>query len=538
MINIFSFFLQPFTRGISFFSFNIIYTAVVLGIANLTFFKALFKATAPEGFILSAVCFFLAFLSIHALLFWRPVTKILAGFFLIGNAVASYFISTYNILLNKIMLMNVVDTNMTEACDFFNASFFGYVFWTGVLPLILLFFLKITYAPFPKELAKRLLLIAISLSVIAGVALPQKKELKVFLRENFNLRYQLVPTSYVSSAIGVFNILFIKKAVIDDVTKGFYTTRYWKQDGKKNLIVFVLGESARDANFSLSGYNRDTNAPLTPYLKDLSVFHKTVSCGVVTRVSLPCMFSHYKRTEFQDDRITYTENVLDLIKRAGYNVTWIENEIGCSKVCRRIETLYTCQDRDCYDERLNDTFKAAVPNLDNDAVFVLHQRGSHGPLYHQRYPKAFERYSPVCQTGDIGRCRYDELVNAYDNTLYYTSFLLADLMAYLSTLTDRFNPVLIYISDHGESLGEERIMLHGGDWEDAPDYQKQVPFLIWMPAESRAAFGLNQACLTNQTATQRSHDYIFHSLLGLSGVFVDVYDKTLDLFTPCREQMP
>lgn len=529
------FFKKLFQHGISFFWFNLSYTIFVLAVCNLHFFKKLWMVAPTWGFLVSVICFLLVFLSFHALLFWPLITKFLAGFFLLGNAVASYFIGTYNVLLNKTMLMNVVDTNMAEASDFFNMSFLGHIVLVGIVPLIFICFLKIKYdSPF-RELRHRIGVITITLIVVAMAILPQKKEFKVFLRENFNLRYQLLPTSYVSSAVGVFNILFIKKAIIEDVSKGL-TVDHYRSDDKKNLIVFVLGESARDANFSLTGYLRDTNAPLLPYLNELTVFKKTISCGVVTRVSLPCMFSHYKREEYQADQISYTENVLDLIKKGGYFVKWIENEIGCSKVCRRVETQYTCQDRDCFDEKLNHVFKEQVKQLSQDSVFVLHQRGSHGTLYHKRYPANFERYKPVCRHSEIGRCAYDEVVNAYDNTIYYTSFLLADLIKYLKTLTDRFNPVLIYVSDHGESLGEQGSMLHGGDWDKAPEYQKQVPFFIWMPDSSKQAFKINSECLKKQTKTQKSHDYIFHSLLGLSGVFVDVYDPNLDLFGICRNK--
>lgn len=520
-----------------FFFFNIIFTFFVCAVYNLPFFEALLDTHIGwlKG-LLVGVCLFFVFLSVHGILFVPPLTKWLAGFLCLANAAAFYFIHTYHILLNKTMLMNLLETNLIEAADFLTLSFFIYIFIFGLLPIFLIWKTKITYSPLKKEISQRISVLCFTLVLIAGITLPFKSALKIYLKENFNLRYQLLPSSYISSLAGVTHMLLIQPADMTHVSAGFKFERPFLQNNKHFLIVFVLGESARSANCSLNGYERDTNEPLYAFKNDLISFSDTVSCGVVTRVSLPCMFSHYERTTFNPDTFSYSENALNLLQKAGYYVRWIDNELGCNKVCRDIPTVYTCTHRDCHDGLLNKKFFEELTENTGDSFFVLHQRGSHGSFYHRRYPEEYAIFTPPCMTADLTSCSYEERINAYDNTIYYTSSLLADLIKKLSLLTDRFYPVVIYISDHGDSLGENQQFLHGGAWEDAPEYQKKIPFFLWMPEETREVLNLDWTCMKQMAGKEHSHDNIFHSLLGLAGVQVDVYQPELDIFSTCRHK--
>lgn len=519
--------------SISFGTYNFMYALwTILGAYNFHFWQQVFSTLSVPVFLLLMIVAVLAEMIIQSILFHPKTVKVLSILLLITNALAGYFINTYHLVLNKTMLANLFDTNVFEATEWMGVAFWMYVLAFAILPAFLVLKIQIKFEPMARRFFKTgcfTILTALLLSVF----IPWKSDVKVYLKANFNLRYQFVPTGYIS-AFASLTTSSLKKVDAINSTQGMVQMPYWKTD-KKNLIVFVLGESARDANFSLSGYKRDTAKPLRPYLQDMMVFHQTESCGVVTRVSVPCLFSVYTRDNYVEQAMPYTTNILDILHKNNMNLLWLDNELGCNKVCRNIPTEYTCKSRDCLDMLLNDTFREKVATFDNDTFVVLHQRGSHGPRYDLRVPNDLRPWKPFCDRSDHHNCSYQEMVNAYDNTIYYTSFVLADLIKTLSGLTDKYNPILIYVSDHGESLGENEVYGHGGDFKDAPTEQKQVPFFVWMPKSTRDAFGFNQKCLNEKTKHQQSQNVIFHSLMGLAGVKTDVYDEKLDIFAGCHQ---
>ncbi len=518
--------------SISFCALTALFSTLVY---NYPFFMSIYETgVTPAHFGMVAGLTFLAFWGIYTIILYPYVGKILLGVTFLGNAVSLYFIMTYHIIIDKVMILAVLDTDKGETADLLSWKLFWYVVIWGLVPVLFIIKTKIVYAPVVRESIKRGALITCILCLIGSGALSHREALKNYMREHFSLRYVLLPSSYVYSIATAVYIAYIEKIDVVQVNENPIVTRYWEQDGKKNLFVFVMGETARDANFSLSGYHRDTNAYLRPFEKDMIVFKKTHSTWTTTRISVPCVFLHYTRHTFKERAASYTDSVLDVLNQNGYQVTWIENGSACKGLCRKIEARVTCSGRDCYDMKLVDAFADEIPAIRKDAFFVLHQRGSHGPLYYKRYPKEFEKYTPVCTHNDLKKCSYEEIVNAYDNTVHYTSFTLAELIKKLDALKDRYNPVLFFTSDHGESLGEGGHYLHGLPFKTAPDVQKEVPFFIWIPDSSLKALHLDRACLQKQTQNRVSHDYIFHSLLGLAGITVPVYDADLDLFTRCR----
>ncbi len=502
---------------------------------NFPFLSEIYKSgVSVVHFGMVAGLTFLAFMAIYALLLWPYVGKWLIGFTFLGNAVALYFIMTYHIIIDKVIILAALDTDAGETADLLSWKLFFYIVVWGILPAVLLTKTRIKYSPVVKELVKRGLLVLCIMGIIAGCVLPNRTAVKNYMREHFSLRYILLPSSYFYSVTGAVYIAYVEEIDAVQVNENPVVTRYWKQNGKKNLFVFVLGETARDANFSLSGYKRDTNAYLRPFEKDLVVFKKTHSTWTTTRISVPCVFLHYTRQTFKERAASYTDSVLDVLDQNGYKVLWIENGSACKGLCRKIEAKVTCSGRDCYDINLVEAFNEELPTFQQDSFVILHQRGSHGPLYYKRYPKEFEKFGPVCAQNDLKKCSYEEIVNAYDNTVHYTSFTLAELIKKLESLTDKYNPVLFFTSDHGESLGEDGHYLHGLPFKTAPDVQKEVPFFVWLPDSSAESLHLDRACLVEQTKERVSHDVLFHSILGLSGIKVPLYDGALDIFTRCR----
>ena len=194
-----------------------------------------------------------------------------------------------------------------------------------------------------------------------------------------------------------------------------------------------------------------------------------------------------------------------------------------------------CDGKTCIDDILLDHLKAYMPSVTRNAFLVLHQLGSHGPAYHQRYPDHFGPFEPACATAELGNCSRNEIVNAYDNTIAYTDRSPGELIDYLETLEEEFDTALVYVSDHGESTGEYGLYLHGMPYAIAPKSQTEVPFILWFSDGFRRSMALDANCLRAQGDMPYSHDNLFHSMLSLMNIETDAYRTDLDLFAGCRE---
>jgi lipid A ethanolaminephosphotransferase len=306
------------------------------------------------------------------------------------------------------------------------------------------------------------------------------------------------------------------------------------------LFVLVVGETARAQNFSLNGYSRPTNPELSK--RDVVNFPHATSCGTSTEVSLPCMFSPFGRAHYDEDKILSHETVLHVLARAGVQVLWRDNQSGCKGVCdglptdeldhAAVESL--CAEGQCLDEILLRGMDQVLRDRQGNLLVVMHQLGSHGPAYFKRYPALFKRFTPACESEDLRVCSAAEIVNAYDNSLLYTDFFLGKLIDFLDRAQATHDTAMLYVSDHGESLGEGGLYLHGMPWAIAPDVQTHVPFVMWLSPAFRSDRGVDEGCMRNRAAQPVSHDNLFHSLLGIFDVQTRAYERGLDLFADCR----
>lgn len=518
------------------FSFNLIFSLLLFVPYNFIFFKKLYEVTGNglDYICINLIIGLLLFIATNLLL-WKHSTKILSCIFIVLNAVCLYFMSTFNISIDKIMLLNALETDTAESLDLLNHKFFTFVLLSGVVPCALLFFINIKFSSFKKELIRRLITILTCAAVIASMAFADFKYTAQFLRNNRDLKYDLLPVNYVGAVISAVKIL--RRSNHEYITVGtdaVYTPQ--NTNDKPNLIVLVIGETARAANFSLGGYEHDTNRDLLPYAKDLFYFEQTKSCGTSTAVSLPCIFSAQPRKHFKPGSEVYTDNLLDIFKRSGYNVLWRENNSGCKNICNRVETETFCSNYACKDEILLKNFEQKINSYKGNSLVVLHQQGSHGPAYFNRYPKEFERYTPTCQTEDLSQCSQQQVINTYDNSLAYTSYMLAQTIKQLQKLSASHNVILLYVSDHGESLGENGLYLHAAPYLIAPEEQTQVPFLIWLTNENAKAFNIDSECLRQKLSQPQSHDNLFHTMLHLGGIKTQVYNQELDILAECRKK--
>ncbi len=294
--------------------------------------------------------------------------------------------------------------------------------------------------------------------------------------------------------------------------------------------MLVVGESARAENFGILGYNRDTTPKLDKEA-GLIAFTDVHSCGTETAVSVPCMFSNMGRKDYDASKAKNEEGLLDVLKRAGIDVIWRDNQSGCKGTCDRV-TLQDvsnlkdpalCANSECRDEILLQGLQGFIEHLDKDTVLVLHQMGSHGPEYFKRYPKEYEHFTPVCESNALNNCSRESIVNGYDNTLVYTDHVLSSLIDVLRSNQDKVDTAMLYLSDHGESLGEYNLFLHGTPYMLAPEQQKHVAMLAWFSDNYQKAYSVDTHCLQMNRDKPLSQDNLFHSMLGLLEVKSTVY---------------
>ena len=445
------------------------------------------------------------------------------------SSIVSYFMNTYNTVFDTNMLRNILQTNSSESLDLVNFKLFLYFMLLGVLPSIFIYKINITYGSIKTELTSKLKIILISLFIIISTGLSLSKFYTSFLRENKPLRYYTNPTYYIYSIGKYMNIAFESNKV--SIKQIGADAKIPSTDIDRELIALVVGEAARADHFSLNGYPRETN----PLLKkeDIINFPDMYSCGTSTALSVPCMFSIFGRKNYSDKKAKSTENLLDVLSHAGINILWRDNNSDSKAVALRVpyedyqnpQLNPTC-DIECRDEGMLEGLQEYIDKQKNgDILIVLHQMGNHGPAYYKRYPANFEIFTPVCQTNQIEKCTKDEIINAYDNAILYTDYFLSKVIHLLKQNTNSFETAMVYLSDHGESLGENGLYLHGLPYVMAPDTQKHIAAIMWFGDN----FKIDKKSLHAKSSKKFSQDNLFHTILGLMEVNTSVYNKNMDI---------
>ncbi len=471
----------------------------------------------------------------------RRVMIAAASILFLVAALSSYFSAKFGVVMNKDMLRNVMETDSSETRSLLTVELFVRFVVMGIVPAIAVWRVRLPTLPALRGLRHRLLWIGATLALCACALLSTSASYAVFFREHKPIRYALMPAAPAASAIG---LLF-------DKNKGAHgqllnasgpAQRTAAAQARPLVIVMVVGETARAANFELGGYPRPTNPELSAHA-GLVYFSQTTSCGTATAISVPCMFSHLPRRDFAVDDAARYANALDALKEAGLDVEWRDNNAGCKGVCARIaqvdyrdrQDARLCSGDYCYDEVLIADLPQRLASISQDTVIVMHQIGSHGPAYAERYPPQFEKFKPACRSNQLQRCTPQELLNAYDNTIAYTDHVLARTIDTLRAASDRLDGLMIYASDHGESLGEQGVYLHGLPYRFAPERQKHVPFLLWLSSSYATRTGVAMDCLQAQAGRPFSHDNLYHTLLGAADVGNRSYDAKLDILAACRK---
>lgn len=515
--------------------FNIpLFQIVKQGIDKQTDVNMAFIATMPL-FLLFALCFLFSLFCI------KYIAK---PFFIVLTLMSSsvFFAALqYGVVFDYGMIENTFQTNQSEAATYLNwASMVNFAV-TGVLPALLIYKVNIQYKPFTKELLHKALFMLAMLAGIVVIAMFYYQNYVSFGRNNDIIKRYIIPTYFVGSTFKYIKVNFLQKP-LEYKQIGLDATNTTDK-AKPNLVVLVVGETARAANYAYYGYDRPTNG----FTKDqgLLAFQDTHSCGTATAVSLPCMFSRMDRENYNSRREKAQDSAIDVLSHAGIQLEWLDNDSGCKGVCQNIEHVLIdhnsdptlCNGEYCYDQVLLNELDKRLKTIKNkDTLLVLHIIGSHGPTYYLRYPEQHRRFVPDCQRSDIQNCTHEELVNTYDNTILYTDYIVSQVVKTLKAETPQFDTAMLYISDHGESLGESGMYLHGTPYSFAPEEQTKVPFLGWFSTGFAEHNRLDLGCLAKEAQQGGfSHDNLFDSLLGLMNVKTDIYRQGSDIFSACRK---
>jgi lipid A ethanolaminephosphotransferase len=483
-------------------------------------------------FVGSLLVWLFVFLSaLLLLLCYRHTIKPILIILLMISSIVSYSTNNFGIVFDHNMIANTFETNTTELLDLVSFKSFIYLLFFGLLPSYFVWTTTITKAPLKTQLWQRIKAFVIMMFIFVLLTMSFYKPLSSFARENPDLKMYIIPTYYLYSMTKYVGTKFNTSTT--PFSQIGLDAKINKKENKQRLLVLVLGETARVDRFSLNGYKRQTNPMLEK--EEVVSFQNMTSCGTDTSLSVPCMFSSLDRSNYSHSKGKNMSNVLDIVSHSGVEVLWLDNNSDSKGVADRVTFkdyrltgVNPICDIECRDEGMLAGLQDFIDtNLDKDMLVVLHTMGSHGPAYYKRYPDSFEVFLPACQTNQLNECNDEEINNAYDNTIVYTDYVLSKLIAVLENNTKVDESAMFYVSDHGESLGENGLYLHGMPYLIAPDEQKKVAALMWFNE------GLSQSldidAIKEKIEVPLSHDNLFHTLLGFMNIETEVYQQDMDI---------
>ena len=543
-----TFFQQLKIKPISLIVFNLL-LAIWLGVfLNIAFFEKIRMLTPYNGvkaglFVVASIIIVVAAYNFIFQFFnWKWTAKPLAIALVFIGGFSAYAVNTLGVLITSDQIQNLMQTDIAEARDTWSWHLLTWTLGMTVLPIIVILMMKIKPEPIIRQLLHKVIASVVSLAMVLGLLFVFYVDFAAIFRENRDLKGMISPQNMIAS----FASYYKKKAPKENLPLVVYGEDAVMQKAQATslpkLMVLVVGETARAENFSLNGYSKNTNPKLSQ--QDILNFSRVSSCGTATAVSVPCMFSGMPRKEYEERLASHREGLLDIAQRAGYQVTWIDNNSGCKGTCDRVNQFKIpeplqqkwCKDKECFDDILIDSFKAylaTIPQDDNrPRLIVLHQMGSHGPAYYKRVPAQFKVFKPTCDTNAIQGCSREALLNSYDNTLLYTDYVLDSLIETLKNTT-KYQTALWYLSDHGESTGESGMYLHGAPYAIAPTQQTHIPMLMWFSTVWKNQAKQQVKCLAQQGRQELSQDNLFPTMLSLLDVKSKVIDPNNDMLAAC-----
>ena len=518
----------------------IIYVSIFLTLFyNYSFFENIIKVyplnAANFGFVISTafvITFFMMLL--FTLLSSKYTLKPILIIVLVISSLTSYFMNTYHVVIDATMIRNMMQTDMHESLDLLTIKQVLYFVFFGLLPSLLIYKIKFEERTLKTEIISKIKLIGLALLIILVAAFSFSKHYTSFAREHKPLRFSINPAYWMYSTGKYINLTFNTSKLV--IKKIGLDAKIEADDGNRTkIVIMVVGEAARADHFSLNGYERDTNPQLAQ--EDIINFTNTFACGTSTAVSVPCMFAKYGRGDYSYKKGISTENVLDVLSHTNkVSVLWRDNNSDSKGVALRVQyenykspkNNTVCTEGECRDiGMLVGLDKYIEEHSGKDILIVLHQMGNHGPAYYKRYTKDFEKFTPTCKTNQLEKCSQEEIANAYDNVILYTDNFLVKTIDFLKQYDASHDTAMIYMSDHGESLGESGVYLHGLPYFMAPDAQTHIGSIMWFGKSMTQE--INADALSKRADKEYTQDNLFHTLLGIFNVQTKEYDEKMDM---------
>ncbi|ROU12950.1 phosphoethanolamine transferase EptA [Kluyvera ascorbata] len=536
---------RPVVNRLTYIILFSLYIALAL---NIAFYRQAYTLLPVDGlhnalvFLSMPVVAFAVMAILLALASVVRLEKVAATLFILLSASAQYFMMNFGIIVDRSMITNILDTTPAESYALLSGQMVLVFSFTALFAIALAWWIKIKPAASVwRGTIMRAGTVTVSVLLILLVAGLFYKDYASLFRNNKELVKSLNPSNSIVAMNSWYFHHEMDNLPLVKIGEDAKQKAVMKNGPRKNLTILIVGETSRAANFSLGGYDRETNPLLA---KDNVVyFPKTASCGTATAVSVPCMFSNMPRTGYDESLAHHQEGLLDIIQRAGIQVQWNDNDGGCKGACDRVPHQDVtalnlpgqCINGECYDDVLFHDLEKTIDAMQGDGVIVLHTIGSHGPTYYNRYPPEFRRFTPTCDTSEIQSCSQEQLKNSYDNTILYVDHIVDKAIKLLQSKQDKFTTSLVYLSDHGESLGENGVYLHGLPYSIAPETQKHVPMLLWLSDDYQKRYGVNYACLQQKAKeNDYSQDNLFSTMLGLTGVETQEYHAADDILATCK----
>lgn len=528
-------------------AFNLIVAIWLACGLNTTFFKKILEYSGLHGleaiwWLFSIITVLLGYyFLVLQLLGWHYTKKIIAILLIVIGGCSAYFVNSMGVVITPEQIQNMIQTDQKEAFNLISTDFLIWLFGFVVLPIFTVIIMPVKKENFVKNLLKKLITSVITL-VIAGILVYASFiDFSSVFRSHREIRGMVSPHNSLTAAWSYYKKLSYKPLPLVHYGEDAKRT---PQSQQPKLMVLVVGETARAESFSLNGYGRDTNPELSK-VPNLINFTQANSCGTATAVSVPCMFSGMPRKDYDSRIAAHREGLLDIAQRAGYKVTWIDNNSGCKGACDRIHQYEIpadikktyCDGREyCSDGVLVASlhrYMQSIPKTDNSPqLIVLHQMGSHGPAYYERTEPQYQPFKPICQTNTIQSCEHQTLINTYDNSIVYTDHILTQVIGQLQE-NQKYQTGFWYLSDHGESTGENGLYLHGAPYAIAPSQQTHIPMMMWFSPKWQNNNSQHQQCLLAQQKQNVGQDNLFPTLLSLLDVKSQVVDSKLDLLSQC-----
>lgn len=540
-----------------FFSFKLSSTTLIFIVSlyftvalNLGFFQQIlkiqpFNGTSADYFLYSVpIVYFFALNIILNILAIPVLHKIIIPLLILVSAAISYNSLFFNIYFDVDMLNNVLQTNIAESSRMFTNSYVLWLFFLGILPTLLYLNTKIVYKRWWKELLIRIVSILLSAGVILSIAKFHYQDYASFFRNHKNLAHLITPSNFIVSGIKAIRHYYRDNTPYQQID---INAKQAKSDSYRNVTIIVIGETTRAQNWGLNGYYRQTTPKLAARGDQIINFPNVTSCGTATAVSVPCMFSSLSKDDFNVNLSYKQDNLLDILQRSNIDIHWLNNNSDCKGVCKNIPSTDVlnfnlpeyCRDGECLDNiLLPEIDKALANDTAKDFMIIVHTMGNHGPTYYERYTNSEKIFTPTCDTNEINHCSNQELVNTYDNGIIYLDQFLDKIITKLEQ-NDTWKSALYYVSDHGESLGENGLYLHGAPYAIAPEYQTHIPMIMWFSNMwiQNKPFDLN--CVRNNAKNNAySHDNLFHTMFSINDMdfsTLNSYKTELDILAQCRK---